>query len=42
MPKTKTLDVRLYCINCKEYTQSISPINIIKVAKIRFILKQCV
>ena len=39
MPRTRNLDVRLYCINCKEYTQSINPISIIKVATNRFHIK---
>ena len=39
MPRARNLDVRLYCINCKEYTQSISPISIIKVATNRFHIK---
>ena len=39
MPRTRNVDVRLYCINCKEYTHSISPISIIKVATNRFHIK---
>ena len=42
MLKTKNLDVRLNCINCKEYTQSICLISIIKVETYRFyILAMC-
>ena len=33
MTRTRNLDVRLYFIKCKDYTQSINPISIIKVAK---------
>ena len=39
MTRTRNLDVRLYCINCKDYTQSINLISIIKVAKNRFHIK---
>ena len=39
MTRTRHLDFRLYCINCKDYTQSINPISIIKVEKNRFHIK---
>ena len=39
MPRTRNLEVQLYCINFKEYTQSTSPISIIKVATNRFHIK---
>ena len=39
MPRTRNFDVRLYCINCKESTQSINPISIITVATNRFHIK---
>ena len=26
MPKKQSLEVRLYCLKCKDYTQSIEPI----------------
>ena len=36
MPRQETLDARLYCGECKDYTKSIGPIIIIiKLIKIR-------
>ena len=36
MTKTHTLKIRLYCIKCKDFTQSTGPIIISKLTKNRF------
>ena len=39
MPRKQSLEVRLYCLKCKDYTQSIEPINIKKDVVSRFHIK---
>ena len=39
MPRKQSSDVRLYCLKCKDYTQSIEPIIIKKDVGSRFHIK---
>ena len=40
MPRKESLEVRLYCLKCKDFTQSIGPIIVSKlIKKIDIILK---
>ena len=39
MPRKETLDVRLYCLKWKDFTQSISPIIVSKLIKNRYHIK---
>ena len=39
MPRTETLEVRLYCLKCKDFTQSIGPIIVSKLIKNRYQIK---
>ena len=42
MPRKETLEVRLYCLKCKDFTQSIGPIIVSKLIKNRYHIKaQC-
>ena len=42
MPRKEILEVRLYCLKCKDFTQSISPIIVSKLIKNRYHIKaQC-
>ena len=39
MPKKENLEVRLYCLKCKDFTQSIGPIIVSKLIKNRYHIK---
>ena len=39
MPRKETLEVRLYCLKCKDFTQSIGPIIVSKLIKNRYHIK---
>ena len=39
MPRKETLEVRLYCLKCKDLTQSIGPIIVSKLIKNRYHIK---
>ena len=39
MPRKETLEVRLYCFKCKDFTQSINPITVSKLIKNRYHIK---
>ena len=39
MPRKENLEVRLYCLKCKDFTQSIGPIIVSKLIKNRYHIK---
>ena len=42
MPKKEIVEVRLYCLKCKDFTRSIGPIIVCKLIKNRYHIKvQC-